>query len=480
MKNYILLVIALSLLILPNTSDAARSNLVTTGLSVAYDYDDRQYDPIPLGERTSENSVSVPDDDYRNIIVSPRIHFMTTGQTDSYEISFEPALNYDTIESESNWDLNALIGANKQINPVWRVFASNSLLRSDYYESSNIAATDSTEPVAAIPTATNPDLSANFGRNRYWRNSLLLGSEHQYSQESLITFGFDYILLRNDESDFRTYNDYDRYAGSITNEHFFNHQWNLLTDLTVVRGEFETVGPLSLLLENNQISDDLMEYYLSSTLEHNYNRQNSIALYYEYIGTRYDEDSQVDGDIHQLQLSWTYLLSRRSTFTLGVGPSYEKSEGQDSNTGGNGIVQYDYLGQYTTISAGVEKRYGVDNFSGTSQRGFIDYWDTFITAGYQLTQSLNLDGELRYRNEDREDPVSLATNNLESTEVASSEEYNTEIYLCGVGLRYDFLRYYSTRLLYTFTKQESERLGDTYDDHRIFLALSWEQDWLRW
>ena len=100
---------------------------------------------------------------------------------------------------------------------------------------------------------------------------------------------------------------------------------------------------------------------------------------------------------------------------------------------------------------------------------------------------LLLGGWLGYRYEDRADPaVALARVLTSDVPIAladeedSLEEYNKERYVAGANMRYDFSRYYSASLNYTFTHQESERIGDDYDDHRLLLTLSWEQEWLRW
>jgi hypothetical protein len=451
----------------------ARSNSIDVGLSVSYDFDDRQYEAITLEQTTDVIQPTTPDDEYRNIIITPLIRYISTGHKDNFELNFAPSLNYDTIESENNWDVDLLIAVDRSINHSWRVIGSNALVHSDYHETTPGSTTETIED-------SSPELSGDYGRSRYWRNNLSLDSEHHYSEDNLVNIGFDYVILRNDESEVRSYDDYDRYVGSITNGHNFNKKWNIVSDLSVVRGDFETIGPLGILTDEDTISDDLNEYRLISTLANNYNRQVTLGLTYDYIGTRYDESIRVDNDIHQLQLTYTYLLSRQTTITVGAGPSYEKAEEQDNNIGGNGIVEYEYLGQHSNIVAGVEKRYDVDNFSGTSERGFIDYWDTYFTYGYQMTPNLTVDSELRYRNEDREQLFSPTAISLESEDLVLTEEYNTEYYTFGLGLSYDFLRHYTTSIGYTFTKQESEKIGDTYDDHRILLTLSWEQNWLRW
>ena len=474
-------ILALATIIFGVTSPAmlhARSNTVDTGLSISYDYDDRQYDSIDVDVDEEPSDVSSDDDDYRNFLITPMIHLISTSQKDQFELRFSPSFNYDTIDSETDWDNNLLISADRAINKTWRLMGSNTLIRTDYHETSPGATTE-TETETDSTQTTSPELSADFGRTRYWSNTLTLDSEHSYGQASLVNLGFDYIILRNDESDLRSYDDYDRYVGSITNEHRFNQKWAVITDLSAVRGEFETTGPEELLTAEDDISDDLMEYYLVTTLENNLTRQTTISAAYNYTGWRYDESLQSDGDIHELQFIWAHIFSRQTAVTLGAGPSYEKSENRDSNFGGNALAELEYQNQHSTVTLGVEKRYGVDNFSGTGERGYIDYWDSYFLLTHQLTSSLTLDGQVRYRYEDREE----STTDLLLTEVDSTsttDEYNTKEFVSGIELRYNFLRYYTASIEYTFTTLDSDRIGDSYDDHRIVASLSWEQNWLRW
>lgn len=466
------------LLVIPclSTNAQARVNITTAGLTLSYDYDDRKYGTVNTGENLTETVGSRDDGDYSSIALTPLIRLVSTGLKDRFEIQASPSLRYDLIDSETDWDNALFLSAERSITKNWRLIGSNSLLRTDYYESSTPSDNQTTQ-------GTSPELSADLGRNRYWQNTLDLVSEHLYGEQSSLSFGFNYIILRNDESDIVTYDDYDRFEGRVTNEHRFNQDWRTITNLSAVKGDFETVGPASLLVEDESLSEDLMEYRFSLTGEHNYSRQTIASLTYDYIGTRYDEDLQVDGDIHQAQLRWIHNYSRQTTITLGAGPSYEKSEGQDSNIGGNGIAEIIYQGQRGSVTFGLEKRYDVDNFSGTTERGFVDSWETRLLADYQLLSHLTIDGQIRYTYEDRNDRPTTFSDSLTSTDSNGDiilEEYHKDIFVSGIGLSYNFLRYYTASLEYTFTKQESDILGDDYDDHRVLVSLSWEQDILGW
>lgn len=458
-----LLTATLLLLTFFSVNAQARVNIINTGLSFSYDLDDRRNE-------------DKDDDNYQSLAITPKIHLTSTGLKDRFEIRASPSIKYDIIDSETNWDNDLFLTAERSISKNWRLTATDSLLRTDHYESSTRSDTPTTQD-------STPELSADFGRARYWRNTFNLTSEHLYGQQSTLNFGFDYNILRNDESENKTYTDYDRYTGSITNQHRFNQKWRAITTLSVVKGTFDDTGPITLLTEESPLSDDLMEYRLRLTGENDFSRQTTVSLSYNYIGTRYDEDLQVDGNVHQAQLRWIHNYSRRTEIILGAGPSYEKAEGQDSNIGGNGVAQITYKGQRGSLTFGIEKHYDAENFAGTKEQGIVDKWETQLNADYQILASLRINGRIRYTYEDRTDTRDTLSDSLASTAPSSDiilEEYHNDIFVSGIGLHYSFLKDYTANLEYTFSKQESDRASDEYDDHRILVSISWAQDIFSW
>ena len=473
---------ALVLILLP-TTPFARMSKMTTGLTTSYDYDDRQADPITVDPTTNKvigTRTDTSNYDYSRLAVQPLLDFVSDSQENHFNLHVAPSIKYDLLGNQTDWDNDLLLSAEHSLTKTWQLNASNAFLRSDYHDPQPEGTVVSGNQ--NIPNST-PGLSSDPGRTRYWRNTLKAGTKHLYDQQSQVDFGGDFTVLRNDESEvLDSYQDYDRYTFHLNNEHRFNSIWKTIADLTYVRGVYpmaDTVAsavPQTLPLDN--MSNDLKEYHLDATVENNYFQQNKLSLSYNYIGTQYDEVLRNDDEIHQSRLSWRREFSQRLNTTLGAGPSYEKSEGQDGNWGGNGIAEINYLIQHGSFTFAVEKRYDVDNFSGTNARGFIDYWDTHFRFNYQLFSHVTLDGRIAYRFEDRKDPVTTTGNALAND--TTPAEYNKDLITTGLGVHYTFWQYYSAGLNYTYTKQDSELIGDDYDDHRLLFSLSWKQEWLRW
>ena len=60
---------------------------------------------------------------------------------------------------------------------------------------------------------------------------------------NILQVGFSYILLRNDDTSFRGYEDYDRYVVSLRDEHRFNPIWKSIVDFQYVIGDFDPTDP---------------------------------------------------------------------------------------------------------------------------------------------------------------------------------------------------------------------------------------------
>ncbi len=60
------------------------------------------------------------------------------------------------------------------------------------------------------------------------------------------------------------------------------------------------------------------------------------------------------------------------------------------------------------------------------------------------------------------------------------DKYHDDLYIAGTGLSYTFLQFYTASVDYTFTKLDSDRAGDDYDDHRVLLTLSWQKELFHW
>lgn len=455
----------------------ARTNSVTTGLSTSYDYNDRQTDETTAdtngGASTEESTAD--DEDYSKLTLRPLVIFTSESEQDRFEFRAAPSIKYDLNNEDSDWDNDLYLSAQRAVSKKWILNASNAYLRSDYHDtqSEDLAITESADTADTTPT-----LSSDLGRTRYWRNALKAGSKYIYDEQSSIDLGGDFTMLRYDEAGLDNREDYDRLALHLKNEHRYNTFWKSGSELTFVRGTYDPEGTATDGT-GVELSNDLKEYHLQGKVDNTSFHQETLSLKYSYIGVRYDETSLEDGDIHQPTLSWRHEFSQHLNTTLGAGPSYEKTEGRDANWGSNGQAEINYFLQHGALTLGVEKRYDVDNFSGSDSRGFVDYWNTYFQASYKILSPFSIKGKVAYRDEDRQDSGSLSED-VVAANTSSADSYHQDQFTTGIGLTYEFLQYYSAQLNYTFTQQNSDRADNDYDDHRVLFTLSWKQEWMRW
>lgn len=436
----------------------ARVNSLIGGLSTGYDYS-------PDSDRGSDNDKS------ERVFLSPMLHFSSLSERDSFELQASPSIKYDLDQYNTDWDSNVRVAADRFMTKDLQMGISNHYLVSDYFETGTDTLTNPGNPSEEVIAPTDPDLSSDRGRQRYWRNSLSLFSNYAYREDSSFRLDLGYVVLRNDGETFNNDDnqEYDRYSATLGNKHRYNAIWSSAMDFQFVFGDFK---------ENDfadELSDDLKEYRLSLAVDNESIIHNPISLSFDYTAARYDESERNDDDIFQMRLTWRRDFSPRLYTILGAGPSYSKTEGQDAQWGGNGIaeIQYDVV-EHGFLNFRVEKNYDVDNFSGSDESGVVDTWATILSGRYQLRSDLGLSGRLGYLYEDREEL------SPEPGDANNTDTFHEDRYIAGAGLRYTFLQFYTASVDYTFTKLNSDRSEDDYDDHRVLLTLSWQQELLRW
>ncbi len=474
-SKYITTLTALLMLITPVICHA-RVNSLSAGVSVGFDYDDRRNDTV---------------DKYRRLILSPNIQFRSLSEKDSFRLGLAPGIKYDLENSGTDWDSNLNVSADRFMTKSWRMGISNNFLRTDYNNSSNrninpivtsdttVATDPTTGETVVLPSTTEPQLSSDRGRRRYWRNTLGVYSDLFYHEGSLFRMDADYVALRNENSsNFNVGQDYDRYTAGLRDEHRFNAKWKSTVWGRYVLGDFKSTNNSGTgnSNTNSALTEDVQEYHLQLELENESIVNNPLSVSYNYTANRFDGDLEHDNDIHQMRFSWKRNYSPRLYTRIGAGPSYEKTVGQSANWATNGIAEVNYLVEHGFANFRVERKYDVDNFSGSNLRGAVKSWEARLAGGYQLQKDLSLSGRLAYIHEDRQQTIATST----STTATDIGNFNRKRYIAGTILSYTFWQYYNASIDYTFTKQESDLAGDTYNDHRILLTLSWERELLRW
>lgn len=487
--SFFLFLIPLSTFCLSHSAQA-RLNTISGGVTTGFDYNETNYEREDI-----EDSLLSQDTSQQQLSIGPLFIFETTSSRDGLTISFNPSYVYDFEDSQSDIDHNFSLSAYRDFTRQWRLELSESFIYSDDPE--------------LLGAETSSDF--NRGRRRYWTNDFNINSTYEYDAGSSFGAGYTYRILRNDDTGPGGYEDYDRHIADLSLQHRINAAWNFSVFTSYTRGLFDPPDPelvertettledivpgITDDIDTEELSNDLSEYQIGSTVNWIFSTRKTFLVSYDFTASDYDAILRNDTYLHNLTFGAQYLHTRRLSFEFGAGPSYEKTETFDPNWGYNGHLNLNYdITEHSNISAGVEKGYDQENFSANNNilgrdRGLTEYWD--YTLDYSHTLSADLTATLfgSYRDEKQEnilhgfvnsieDDISLAETDRETFREESI--FTRKIYEAGGSLGYTFLQWYTASVSYTYRNQDSELINDSYDEHRIFLTLSFQKELFRW
>ncbi len=503
----------------------ARQNIVIGEVSVRYDHQDRTYDnngsavavadassgdvvAQGVGNATAGNRPRIlvlenRTGDRRDYLLSPRLTFSSTGISDVVEFTYSPAVHYDHLDETTDLNHDFGLRLEKNLTRNWLVTLNNHFfLGEDPLRDEELRTADSA-PAAGEPAAppapavgsppAEPDqtLTERFGRRRYWTNTMDAGSEYTYGEDRLVSIGYTFDVLRNDDGDVGGYTDYDRHAGDLQLHHRLNRKWSAEGEAGYTRGLFDQPNVAIVVPSEQQVavvdSEDLKEY--NFRLRGTYDTTSHYHLFteYSYLGTDYDSSLRQDSDIHNLALGFNYDVSQRLHVTMSGGPTWVVRENRPTETDYNayGGVTWDFLHGTATIFA--DKSYAQDNFDGRGS-GLTDSWDTGATLDYQLTRDLTAALSANYNHDQRQQlPLSQTVILVDQDQPAPTElgqfEYTEKDYDAGASLTYTFLRWYTVTGGYRYYNHDSDLSAngaDSYHEHRAYIELAVSKELFRW
>ncbi len=459
----------------------AREFKVGTGLNVDYEWYERNYVTETENEAdqttsgvvvtTTEDLTNSLDDEYSRFRITPMIDIESLTARDALRLQYMPSFRYDIESYEHDIDHKLNASFSRYITQNWHLSLAENFILSDIVEDT------STEDSTDIN-----ELSDNDGRRLYLNNDLFFATSYTYWEDSSLTFNYTYTILEDvdDDDGSASYNNYDRHTFLISVGHRFDSIWRAFFSSAYVRGLYDE-NELQPEEEVNSLESDLEEFRITSILHANLIEHHPLSLAYSFYGVDYDEAERKSNAINNLTLGWEWSYSKDVTLSLGGGPSYTKTDGQDGNWGYNGNlgIQYNFKNGNFRLSG--ERGYDRQNFSGTDENGLKEYWQARSDISYRIWEDLSFSIYASYRYEDQE----IITGIESSAGLENGPEFelfvlNKEISRTGATLRYFFEQWYNLSISYNFTHQVSERLNDSYDEHRFLIALNFKKDVFKW
>jgi len=438
---------------------------ISGGIGSGYEYFDRQYD----------NSGSPDNDDYSRFTISPFVVVVSESERQSLTFNYAPTFWYDFDQNED--DVNQALSLEYLGKPTqyWSVSLADNLSITDEFNSYS----PTTDPETGDITSGSPgaDTSGDIlrdqqGRRRYTNNSLSLGSAYTYYEDSSVALDYVWSILRN-KSDYSgdDYQDYDKHDIGLTVAHKINTRWNATVGAGYVRGIYDSVGNNS----NTTIpadSDDVDEYRASLLLNHRLTPLHTLSGLYSYNKSDYDSNQRNDGEIHNVTFGWIWDITPRLNLSLGGGPTYTKQDNSSGDWGSNENFGLRYRLEKGAVEVSAAHGTRFDNFDGTDQRGDNEYWNLQVSLRHSFTEYISVSSYVSYLNEDLTETASAGP---PATDTVSSKTY-----AAGATFDYRFLENYTAGLSYGFVRYSSDVDADDYDDHRIALTVSYENEFLRW
>ncbi len=443
----------------PAPCTAARDLTISGGISSGYEWMERKYDIDDPGVASAR-----ADDNYSRFRIAPSIDIKSQSARDELLLHYSPSFRYDLDTYEDDIDHNFSAEYNRSITQRWR------LLLSDRYR-----LTDQADDITAIDPEGGVRISDDQGRRQYWTNDLSLTSQYTYWEGSVFTLGYTYTIYENEDSGPGTDSgNYDRHSFLASIGHRFNSIWNLSVSGNYTRGLYEE-SDTAITGIGTGIDEDLTQYGASTTLGWSKIMHQVYSLGYSFSATEYDDSTRARSTIHNGTLGWQWAVTEHLSVSLGGGPSYAKTDGQSGDWGFNANAGVQKEIERGSFGLAVTHGFDQQNFDGTDENGLQEFTQLRADFNYQLLEnvSLGLFSGYRYEDLDRLTPV-LATGGT------TMETINKETLTAGTSLSYQFMRWYSLALRYSFTQVDTEEINDSYDEHQVALTLSYKKEFFHW
>jgi hypothetical protein len=277
---------------------------LTAGLDFVLDIDNRNNKTT---EDSGKSTLAKQDDDYNRFITTPSFHFKSDDIKDGIDFKYAPGLKYDLNGNGTDVDHKLDLSIQRLLLKKWQIKVSDLYVNSDDTLQIADAASSSGDNTSGSASGSSGDqISNELGRRRFINNTASLISNYTYLEDSLVTLGYTYSVLRNDDTAIADgYQDFDKHDGLISVSYRFNPDWKTTLGGQYIRGLFGDQE----LASTTFLSKDLVQYAGDMMLESYIFSKNTFSLSYQYLGTKYDETTRNNSDIHQATVGWKQEVS---------------------------------------------------------------------------------------------------------------------------------------------------------------------------
>jgi|GEM_PF-532948 len=222
----------------------ARVTTVSGGATSSYKFYDRTYEYDGEDESSSTDDDS---EDYSRLVVSPTITIVSEGVKDALKFSYAPGLVIELDEGDNDINHDLLLNYDRALTSRWNLTLSNSFVHTDEFQSQEpVIDSETGQITSALPgddAVTGNRLDDTEGRRSYFTNTVSLGTNYTYAEDSDLSFDYAWTVLRNDDDDFASGSssqDYDKHDFGAGINHRINTNWRVSGDLGYSRGLYDS------------------------------------------------------------------------------------------------------------------------------------------------------------------------------------------------------------------------------------------------
>ena len=461
-------------LVLPAAGPAcARQTIVTGSAGTGYDFRDRTYKEAQADTGN--------EGDAQRIYIEPAVTVVSQGVYDTLNVHYAPQLGYDFVDNESNVNHQLNVSDERYLSQHWSLKLSDDFRHSDDPETSNSLMSTTAAGSEDTGGVTQDVLSNDRSGHRYWTNNAGLSTSYALFENTRLGGGYNYSVLRN-ETGSDAYDEYDKHAFFTNLSHGFDANWRSSLGLNYTRGLYDgkETGSGS---SSTSSTPDLNQYGGNVGVDYVLSQRDFFPVKYSLSETQYDGDTRRDTQAHEMSAGWSHAFDQQTRMTVGAGPSYVKTQGLDGAWGYNAYLTFMKQYEHLSYSLQLDKRYEAQNFTGANDSGLNDTYNASANLSYQYTEALGLNCFGRYTRESQIDPQGQyrdAVTGVLVEKTTGDVSYDKDVYQAGVGLKYDFARWYTAGVQYVYYVSDGQLDSDQYTDHRVLLTLSAKHELWRW
>jgi hypothetical protein len=384
--------ILLALLIGLVAASAAAETTITPSLTISEEYTDN-VDQDATGAR--EEFITV---------VSPRIDLNMQQQRYQANFSYSPGFTLYHRDEDSDavrHNATALISA--QLTQQTELMLTDSYVRTD--EPRTTLEDDEVYGEWIDPTLRR-------GRETWYSNTAGVSLNHRFGQEDSFGIGYRHRMLENDDP---VLEDSQRHTMHANLAYWFNAAYGFSTHLSYARGLFDSVNQGSVAAAN----DDLKEYQGTLRAIHRLGRHFQYFLRYSHTKTEYDGVTP-DYIIYDPGLGFSWGINPTTTLDFDLGYFFQDREGVDEESGPSFSGRLQKAFKRGSLGLSVEGGYQEASY-GAENLGLDIYYQTEVSATYELTRQLALTADVGYQY---------------NKYVNTTPQRKDDVYQTAIGLRY--------------------------------------------